>query len=91
MSISVSVVVPTYRRPQLLSRCLYALANQSFSSAHYEIIVVSDGPDEQTEEAAIAYNEPVALRFISLPRKGACGSAKPGLAYGPWRTDCVYR
>lgn len=76
MSISISVVVPTYRRPRLLSRCLHALADQSFSNAHYEIIVVSDGPDEQTEEAILAYNAPVTLRFLSLPRKGGPAAAR---------------
>jgi GT2 family glycosyltransferase len=44
----ISVVIPTYKRPQLLLRCLDALSQQNLSSTEFEIIVVSDGPDEDT-------------------------------------------
>ncbi len=43
MSIRVSVIVPTFRRPQLLSRCLTALFAQDFDPLSYEVIVVEDG------------------------------------------------
>ncbi|MDB5581215.1 MAG: glycosyltransferase family 2 protein [Bradyrhizobium sp.] len=39
----VSVVVPTCRRPELLVRCLTALAEQDFGLHDYEVIVVDDG------------------------------------------------
>ena len=45
MSVYISVVIPTYRRPELLSRCLAALQRQTFPAAHYEVIVVGDGVD----------------------------------------------
>jgi glycosyltransferase involved in cell wall biosynthesis len=48
MTPRVSVVVPTYRRPELLRRCLAALAAQDFAPADYEIIVVDDAGDEAT-------------------------------------------
>lgn len=40
----VSVVIPTYNRPQLLDRCLQALLVQDFDPQNFEIIVVDDGP-----------------------------------------------
>ena len=40
----VSVVVPTYRRPRLLERCLDALCAQVFDPTTYEIVVVDDDP-----------------------------------------------
>jgi cellulose synthase/poly-beta-1,6-N-acetylglucosamine synthase-like glycosyltransferase len=40
----VSVVVPTYRRPDLLERCLDALCAQAFDPTAYEIVVVDDDP-----------------------------------------------
>ena len=46
MTLLVSVVVPTYRRPQLLDRCLRALLAQNFPPHAYEIIVVDDGPED---------------------------------------------
>lgn len=39
----VSVVVPTYHRPELLERCLSALVEQDFDPKAYEVIVVDDG------------------------------------------------
>lgn len=40
----ISVVVPTYKRPELLMRCLSALWGQTLEAREYEIIVVDDGP-----------------------------------------------
>lgn len=40
----ISVVVPTYRRPDLLERCLRALQRQSLPGEDYEILVCDDGP-----------------------------------------------
>lgn len=48
--IKISVVIPTYQRPDLLGRCLNALTKQTFSKDNYEVIVVSDGPDEITKQ-----------------------------------------
>lgn len=42
MTPSVSVVVPTCGRPELLSRCLQALERQSLPRDRYEIIVLED-------------------------------------------------
>lgn len=44
----VSVVVPTWRRPALLERCLQALVRQTLPPQRFEIIVCDDGPDEAT-------------------------------------------
>lgn len=45
MTVQVSVVVPTYRRPELLQRCLDALTTQSLAPESFEIIVCDDEPD----------------------------------------------
>ncbi len=44
-----SVVVPTYHRPELLARCLYALVGQDLPEP-YEIIVVDDGAGAETRQ-----------------------------------------
>lgn len=46
--ITVSVVVPTLGRPEMLNRCLGALVLQCFDPSKFEIIVVDDGPSEKT-------------------------------------------
>ncbi|WP_144639449.1 glycosyltransferase family 2 protein [Bordetella genomosp. 13] len=44
-----SVVVPTYRRPDLLEKCLRALLAQAFTAGPYEVVVCDDEPGEHTE------------------------------------------
>jgi GT2 family glycosyltransferase len=44
----ISVVIPTYRRPALLRRCLDALSLQTVHPDSFEVLVVSDGYDVVT-------------------------------------------
>lgn len=48
MLVKVSIIVPTYKRPVLLKRCIEALGSQDFPRDEYEIIIVTDGLDEDT-------------------------------------------
>src|SRR5438270_5415101 len=49
MPIEISVVIPTFKRPLLLKKCITALTYQQMEKGSYEIIVVSDGYDSETE------------------------------------------
>jgi GT2 family glycosyltransferase len=73
----ISVVIPTYRRPDLLLKCIGALGNQDLPFSDFEVIVVSDGPDEATA-AAIAnlVNQPIILRYLPMPKKGGPAAAR---------------
>ncbi|HXR66352.1 MAG TPA: glycosyltransferase [Ktedonobacteraceae bacterium] len=48
MGVMVSVIVPTFRRPALLERCLEALLAQDFAPAAYEILIVDDAACKAT-------------------------------------------
>jgi glycosyltransferase involved in cell wall biosynthesis len=48
MMLLVSVVVPTYRRPDLLRACLEALIRQDLDPSAFEVIVADDANDPQT-------------------------------------------
>jgi glycosyltransferase involved in cell wall biosynthesis len=63
MSTLVSVVVPTYKRPELLERCLAALVAQSLPPDTFEIVVADDGPDEDTRRLVREW----ALRTCGSP------------------------
>ena len=48
MTVEVSVVVPTFKRLDLLERCLAALVAQIFDPSAYEIVVADDAVSEST-------------------------------------------
>jgi GT2 family glycosyltransferase len=77
MSPALSVVIPTFRRPDLLERCLAAAASQDLDRQAYEIIVVNDGPDAVTrhlvESRAQRMTAGPRIRYLAMP--GRCGPA----------------
>ena len=66
MSVQVSVVIPTYRRPELIARCLAAVLAQRLEPAAFEVIVVDDGHDEATR-AAVSALAPAAANGGASP------------------------
>lgn len=75
--IRISVVVPTFRRPALLARCLSALLAQDFEPEAYEIIVVDDGCTDGTRNIveALRPRNPWAPKITYLRPKDAHGPA----------------
>ncbi|WP_157267761.1 glycosyltransferase family 2 protein [Azohydromonas aeria] len=65
--VEIAVVIPTYRRPDLLRRCLEALLEQSLDAVLFEVLVVDDGRSDDTravvEELAARPGAP-ALRYL---------------------------
>ena len=70
----ISVVIPTYQRPELISKCLKALQGQSFDKSLFETIVVHDGLDLITERK-IKRSFP-AVRYYSLKEKKGPAAAR---------------
>jgi glycosyltransferase involved in cell wall biosynthesis len=50
----ISVVIPTYERPDLLLRCIDALLAQTIGSRHFEVVVVDDGSSRAARERIMA-------------------------------------
>jgi glycosyltransferase involved in cell wall biosynthesis len=71
----ISVVIPTYKRPQLLRRCLHALTKQTFSKENYEVIVVSDGPDEITKQTVNEFSS-CQIIFLNTPEREGPAAAR---------------
>lgn len=73
---AVSVVMPTYKRPPLLARCLNALGQQTLAQALFEVIVVDDGRDADTRAtvAAFARAHP-GLHVVCIEPAGTRGPA----------------
>jgi GT2 family glycosyltransferase len=81
----VSVVVPTFRRPDALARCLSALLAQEFDPAGFEIVVADDAASEATRRQveALAGSSRPSLRHLPVngPRHGPAAARNLG-----WRS-----
>lgn len=76
---TITVVIPTYRRPELLCRCVAAVLAQRMSrSGNFEIIVVDDGHDEATRET------------IAELSRGASGSGSPALGLTALKSTALF-
>lgn len=79
---SVSVVVPTCRRPDLLRQCLGALSYQTLAPTEYEVLVVDDGPDEATRRLVEGWSErphAPAVRYVGAgPQRGPAAARNLG-------------
>lgn len=76
---SISVIIPTYRRPALLSRCLDAIRQQHCPDCSFEVLVISDGPDEATRSLIndlIQTHPDFPLSFHELPVKRGPAAAR---------------
>jgi mycofactocin glycosyltransferase len=72
---TLSIVIPTYRRPRGLARLLQSLAPQVMEQAGREVIVVNDGTDDATYDAVIeAHREWV--HYISITENRGPAAAR---------------
>lgn len=69
---TISVVVPTYNRLARLRRVLDALAAQTYPADALEVVVVSDGSSDGTDEYLATLEFPCTLR---VARQDNCGPA----------------
>jgi GT2 family glycosyltransferase len=76
----ISVVIPTFRRKDALLRALRSLATQSIEPATYEVVVVVDGSDDGTLEAAESAPQPYALRVLWQGNRGRAAACNTGVA-----------
>lgn len=70
---SVSIVIPTYNRADLLGQTIESCINQSYSRDKFEIIIADNNSKDNTKEVVENYieNSDVRIRYIFEPRQGA--------------------
>jgi GT2 family glycosyltransferase len=73
-----SVVIPTYRRPNVLLRVLDGLARQA-EPPSFEVVVVDDGSGDGTEAKLAAYRPPYPFRFSSQANSGPATARNAGV------------
>ena len=76
----VSVIVPSWRRPRALERCLRALATQSRRPDEIIVGVRDDDAATISEVEALARGFPIALRFSAAAGPGVVASMNAALS-----------
>ena len=78
---SVTVVLPTFRRPEGLARVLRSLANQQNPGVEWDLLVVDN--DEGAEASAVfemsRHRLPVAAALVHEPARGATRARNAGI------------
>ena len=75
--LTVSVIIPTYNRKALLRETLNSLAQQTYPSDHFEVIIVDDGSTDGTA-AIIAETFPFILRYFWQSNQGDAAARNLG-------------
>jgi GT2 family glycosyltransferase len=90
-----SVIIPTYRRPAPLVRCLEAMARSVLDRAGYEVIVVDDDGSAALEEAVAPLRGRMAVRLLRQENAGPAAARNTGAAVARGRflaftdDDCI--
>jgi GT2 family glycosyltransferase len=75
----VSVVIPTYARPERLCGCLAALARQTMPADTFEIVVVDDGSHQPVVPPADTTPAGPTIRIIRQPNAGPSAARNRGV------------
>ena len=75
----VSIVLPTYNRLSQLQKVLTGLEAQTLPPTAFEVLVVSDGSTDGTDEFLRAYATPLNLRLFVQHNQGAATARNLGI------------
>jgi glycosyltransferase involved in cell wall biosynthesis len=76
---TISVIVPTYNRKEVLLRALDAALNQTYPADRYEVLVVDDGSSDGTQEAVRPLVEAGRIRYHRQPNSGPAAARNAGI------------
>jgi len=76
-----SIILPTYRRPEVLMEALERLARQTIGSRTLEILLIDDGPSPECEALAIRFSNSFhSLKYIPQDNEGQSKARNRGVA-----------
>jgi glycosyltransferase involved in cell wall biosynthesis len=74
-----SVVIPTYNRVERLKAVIRGLERQDFPLSDFEVVVVSDGSTDGTDEYLAHLHTTLNLRFFTIHNQGAGAARNVGV------------
>ena len=76
-----SVIVPTFRRPAALARCLEALASQTFSRGRFEVIVADDGSGAPPRDVVARFDAVLDVTLVEAAHGGPAAARNAAAAH----------
>ncbi|MFO7538931.1 MAG: glycosyltransferase [Chloroflexota bacterium] len=83
----VSIIIPTYNRPQALRRCLQGIAALAYDGDRFEVIVVDDGSDRAQENLLTTLVDG-PVRWLRQANAGPAAARNAGAAVANGRLLC---
>lgn len=77
-SLTFSVVIPTFDRPEYLCGSLDSLVNQRFPKDRFEVIVVDDGSTIPAQTIVAAYDQRISVTVCRQERAGPAAARNTG-------------
>lgn len=74
----VSIIIPTYNRPERLRTCLESLAKLNFPTSQFEIVVVDDGSSEPLDDVVKVYTEQLTIHLLRQNNAGPATARNTG-------------
>lgn len=75
---SISIVIPTYNRPQLLHHCLHALTQLQYPRDRFEVIIVDDGSSVSLAFIIGQFQSQLSLTFLQQHNAGPATARNTG-------------
>lgn len=76
---SLSIVIPTYNRPQRLAKCLAAISRSDYPSDLFEVIVVDDGSATSLESIVAPFRKRLNLALVTQTNAGPAKARNRGV------------
>jgi glycosyltransferase involved in cell wall biosynthesis len=73
-----SVVIPTYNRPERLTRCLQSIAQLDYPTACFEVIIVDDGSEVVLDTVVAPFETQLQLSLIRQTNSGPAAARNTG-------------
>lgn len=77
MSVAISIIVPTYKRPELLARCLSSIRQQSHTD--FEVLVVDNARDSQETRSIVSQMNDARFIYLNEVIPGVSAARNLGL------------
>jgi glycosyltransferase involved in cell wall biosynthesis len=78
-AISLSVIVCTYNRAELLKKTLDSLVEQTLDSDKYEIVVIDDGSSDGTRQCVESFAERLPIKYFFQRNSGLAAAKNHGI------------